>query len=168
MAQDERRHGVRERHGSDDLGANLRMNANFLEFLCGERARLRENVLRQPPVLPMSCRSAAGLDGVNLVARHPQHACEARRIGAAPGECDSEPSGPSRSIASASASVVARCSSDIRCAFRRSSSILPRYILYALLASNRDAAVNGSSHSDDADSAEAAMTAHAAAIAPPT
>ena len=45
VAQDQRRHWIRERHGADDLGADLRMDADLLELFLRQRSRLRQNVL---------------------------------------------------------------------------------------------------------------------------
>ena len=46
MAQDEGRNRIGERHGGDNLGADLRMNPDLLELLLGERPGLRQDVLR--------------------------------------------------------------------------------------------------------------------------
>ena len=45
MAEDERRHRIRERHRGDDLGADLRMDADFLELFLRQRTGLGQNVL---------------------------------------------------------------------------------------------------------------------------
>ena len=42
-----------KRHGRNDVGANLRVGLDLLEFFRREWARLRENVVR-PASLPMS------------------------------------------------------------------------------------------------------------------
>ena len=45
VAQDQRRHRVGERHGGDDLRADLRVDADLLELFLRERSRLRQDVL---------------------------------------------------------------------------------------------------------------------------
>ena len=45
MAEDQRRHRIRERHAADDLGADLRVDADLLELLLRQRPRLRQDVL---------------------------------------------------------------------------------------------------------------------------
>ncbi len=45
MAEDQRRHRIRERHGGDDLRADLRMDADLLELFLRQRSGLRQDVL---------------------------------------------------------------------------------------------------------------------------
>ena len=73
VAEDERRHRVRERHRADDLGADLRVNANLLELFLGERTRLREDVLGHGQLADV-VEQRRGLDALNLVVGHAQRA----------------------------------------------------------------------------------------------
>ena len=77
VAQNERRDRIGERNTSNDLGPDLRMNSNFLEFFLRERARLRKNVLgyRQLADVVQERRSFHALD---LALGHPDAFRKAR------------------------------------------------------------------------------------------
>jgi hypothetical protein len=106
VAHDERCHGIGERHSGDDLGADLRVDADLLELLRRERPGLRQNVLRDREIADVvqQCR---GLDALNLRIGQPQLVGE-------PGRVDLHAADVHlrrlilASIARASASVVAR------------------------------------------------------------
>src|SRR6184192_1616904 len=75
MAEDEGRHRVREGHSTDDLRADLRMDANLLEFFLSERTRLRQDVFGHRE-LPDVMQQRGGLDALDLVFRHAERARE--------------------------------------------------------------------------------------------
>ena len=79
VAQDERRDRVGERHGADDLGADLRVNADLLELFLRERARLREDVLGHGQLADV-VQQRRGLDALDLVVGHAQRAGQARGV----------------------------------------------------------------------------------------
>ena len=68
VAQDERRDRIRERHRADDLGADLRVNADLLEFFRRQRARLREDVLRHRELADV-VQQRRGLHALDLARR---------------------------------------------------------------------------------------------------
>ena len=78
VAEDERRHRVGERHRADDLGADLRVDADLLELLLGERSRLRQDVLGHRQLADV-VEQRRGLHALDLVVGH------AERLGDAGG-----------------------------------------------------------------------------------
>ncbi len=68
VAHDERRDRIRERHGRDDLGADLRVHPDFLELFLRERPSLREDVLRHGE-LPDILQQRRGLHALDVVIR---------------------------------------------------------------------------------------------------
>ncbi len=73
MAQDERCDRIRERHRADDVGADLRMGSDLLEFLRRQRPGLREDVLRNGE-LPDVVQQRRRLHALDLVLRHAERA----------------------------------------------------------------------------------------------
>ena len=69
VAQDERRHGIGERHAADDFGAHLRVNSDLLEFFLRERPGLREDVLRHGELADV-VEEGRRLHALNLGLRH--------------------------------------------------------------------------------------------------
>src|SRR5207245_11279226 len=80
MAEAEWRNRVREGHAADDLRADLRMDANLLEFFLSERTRLRQDVFGHRE-LPDVMQQRGGLHALDLVFRH---AARARESGGVP------------------------------------------------------------------------------------
>ena len=76
---DQRDDRIRERHVRDDLGADARMRLDAGELLGGERARLREDVLRHGQLADV-VQQRRGLDAADLALAH------AERLGQASGE----------------------------------------------------------------------------------
>ena len=68
--------GYGKRHAADDLGADLRMNADLLELLLRQRARLRQDVLGHGELADV-VEQRRGLDALDLVLRHAERAREA-------------------------------------------------------------------------------------------
>ena len=66
MAENERRHRIREGHPGDDLGADLRVDADLLELLRGERSWLGQDVLGHGQ-LPDVMEQRRGPDALDLV-----------------------------------------------------------------------------------------------------
>ena len=81
VAEDQRRHRIRERHAADDLGADLRVDADLLELFLRQRAGLREDVLGHGELADV-VQQRRGLDALDLVVRH------ARALRARPGGVD--------------------------------------------------------------------------------
>ena len=79
MAEDQRRDRIGERHCRDDLRPDLRMDADFLEFLLCERARLRQHVLGHGELADV-VQQRGGLDALNLVRRQSRRSRQAGRI----------------------------------------------------------------------------------------
>ena len=77
VAQDERRDRIRERHARDDVGADLRVDADLLKLLLRERAGLREDVLGHRKLADV-VQQRRGLYALNLVFRHADGFCEPR------------------------------------------------------------------------------------------
>ena len=68
MGEDQWRHGVRKRNGGDDFGADLGMDADLLEFLLGQRSRLRQDVFRDRQ-LPDVVQQRGRLDALDVGCR---------------------------------------------------------------------------------------------------
>ncbi len=68
VAEDQRRHGIRERHGRDDFRADLRVNADLLELFLRQRPGLGQDVLGHRE-LPDVVEQRRRLDALNLVGR---------------------------------------------------------------------------------------------------
>ena len=79
VAEDQRRHRIRERHGADDLGADLRMDADLLELFLRQRAGLRQDVLRHGELADV-VQQRRGLDALDLGVGHAEAARDAGRI----------------------------------------------------------------------------------------
>ena len=79
VAQDQRRHGIGERHRADDVGADLRMGADLLELFRRQRARLGQNVLGHRELADI-VQQRRRLDALDLVLAHAQTARQRRRI----------------------------------------------------------------------------------------
>jgi hypothetical protein len=79
VAQDQRRHRIRERHGADDVGADLRVDANFLELLLRQGTRLRQDVLGHRELADV-VQQRRGLDALNFRVGHAEPARDARGI----------------------------------------------------------------------------------------
>ena len=69
VAEDQRRHRIRERHGADDLGADLRMHADLLELFLRQRAGLRQDVLRHRELADV-VQQRRGLDALDFGVGH--------------------------------------------------------------------------------------------------
>ena len=69
VAQNERRHRVRERHTRNNLRADLRMDPDLLEFLLRQRAGLRENVLGHRQLADV-VQERRGFHALNLALGH--------------------------------------------------------------------------------------------------
>ena len=79
VAQDQRRDRVGKRHAADDLGADLRMDPDLLEFLLRERTRLRQDVLGHGELADV-VQERGGLDALDFVLGHPERAREPGRV----------------------------------------------------------------------------------------
>ncbi len=79
VAQDERRHRVRERDAGDDVGAHLRVNANLLELFGCQRTRLGEDVLRHGELADV-VQERSRPDRLDFVLAHAERASHARRV----------------------------------------------------------------------------------------
>ena len=71
VAQNERRHRVRERHRADDLGADLGVDADLLELLLRQRSRLRQDVLGHGQLADI-VEQGRRLHALDLVVGHAQ------------------------------------------------------------------------------------------------
>ena len=76
VAENQRRHGIRKRHAADDLGADLRVDADLLEFLLRERPGLRQDVLGHGQLADV-VQQRRRLHALNLVVAHAERAREA-------------------------------------------------------------------------------------------
>ena len=79
MTEDERRDQVRKRHRADDSCANLRVDADLLEFFRRQRSRLGEDVLghgKLADVVQERCR----LHAADIALRHAERAREANGV----------------------------------------------------------------------------------------
>ena len=76
VAEDQRRHRIRERHAADDLGADLRVDADLLELFLRQRPGLRQDVLGHRQLADV-VQQRRGLDALDLVLRHAERAREA-------------------------------------------------------------------------------------------
>ena len=79
MAEDQRRHRVRERDGADDVGADLRVRADLLELFGRERPRLRQDVLGHGQLADV-VQQRGRLDSLDVVLGHPERAGERRGV----------------------------------------------------------------------------------------
>ena len=79
VAEDQRRHRIRKRHAADDLGADLRVNPDLLEFLLRQRPGF-DRMCSGTASLPMSCSSAAVFTPCISLSRHPERARETGRV----------------------------------------------------------------------------------------
>ena len=79
MAQNQRRHRIRERHRAHDVGADLRMRADLLELLGRQRTRLREDVLGHRELADV-VQQGGRLDALDFVLRHAHRARDRRRV----------------------------------------------------------------------------------------
>ena len=95
VAQDQRRHGIRERHRADDVGADLRMRADLLELFGRQRARLGQDVLGHRQLADV-VQQRRRLHALDLVLAHPERRAPAPPRRAARGGCAAARSGPSR------------------------------------------------------------------------
>ena len=68
VAEDQRRHRIGERHRGDDLRADLRVNADLLEFFLRQRAGLRQDVLGHRQLADV-VQQRRGLDALDFVRR---------------------------------------------------------------------------------------------------
>ena len=75
MAENQRRDRIRERHAADDFGPDLRVNADLLELLLRQRARLRQNVLRDGELADV-VEQRGRLQTLSVVGRHPERASQ--------------------------------------------------------------------------------------------
>ena len=75
MAEDQRRHRIRERHRADDVGADLRMRADLLELFRRQRPRLRQDVLGHRELADV-VQQRRRLHALDVVLRHPERARE--------------------------------------------------------------------------------------------
>ena len=73
VAQDQRRHRIRERHRAHDVGADLRMGADLLELFGRQRPRLREDVLGHGQLADV-VQQRRRLHALDLVLAHPEAA----------------------------------------------------------------------------------------------
>ena len=80
MALDDRRHGVREGHVRDDLGADLRMDLHPLELFLRQRARLRQNVLGHGQLADV-VQQRGGSQALDVRLRHAHRLGNAGRVG---------------------------------------------------------------------------------------
>ena len=79
VAEDQRRDRIRERHRADDLGADLRMDADLLELFLRQRAGLRQDVLGHGELADV-VQQRRGLDALDLGVGHAEAARDAGRI----------------------------------------------------------------------------------------
>ena len=79
VAQDQRRHRIRERHRADDVGADLRMRANLLELFGRQRTRLRQDVLGHRELADV-VQQRRGLHALDLVLGHAERARDRGRV----------------------------------------------------------------------------------------
>ena len=79
VAEDQRRHRIRERHGADDLGADLRVHANLLELFLRQRAGLRQDVLGHRELADV-VQQRRGLHALDLGVGHAEPARDARGV----------------------------------------------------------------------------------------
>ena len=79
VAEDERRHRIGERHAADDLGADLRVDADLLELLLRERSRLGEDVLGDRELADV-VQERRRLHALDLGVRHAERPRQARRV----------------------------------------------------------------------------------------
>ncbi len=79
MAEDQRRHRIRERHRADDVGADLRMGADLLELFGRQRPRLRQDVLGHRQLADV-VQQRRRLHALDVVLGHPERARERRRV----------------------------------------------------------------------------------------
>ena len=80
VTKDNGRHRHGERHGRDDLGANLRMDANLGELLGRERPRLRQDV-RRDGELPDVVQQRRGAHRLDFARGHVEHLGQTGRVG---------------------------------------------------------------------------------------
>src|SRR5689334_25432162 len=71
MTEDERSDRVWKRHGGDDVGADLWVSLDLLEFLRCQRPRLGENVIRHRELADV-VQQCSGLDRLHLELVHPE------------------------------------------------------------------------------------------------
>ena len=95
VAQDERRHRIRERDAGDDVGADLRVNADLLELFGRQRTRLGEDVLRHGELADV-VQQRGRPDRLDFVVGHAERACHARRVHLDTSDVVGRASGPSR------------------------------------------------------------------------
>ena len=79
VAEDERRHRVREGHGTDDLRADLRMDADLLELLLRQRAGLRQDVFGHGELADV-VEQRRRLDALDFGVGHAEPARDAGRV----------------------------------------------------------------------------------------
>ena len=79
MAQNKRGDRVGKRNGTDDRRSHLRVDADLLKLLWAERARLREDVLRDRELADV-VQQGRGLDGLGLGFRHAHRARKASGV----------------------------------------------------------------------------------------
>ena len=79
VAEDERRHRIGKRHPADDLGADLRVDADLLELFLGERPRLRQDVLGHGELADV-VQERRGLDTLDVGAGHAERAGQASGV----------------------------------------------------------------------------------------
>ena len=79
MAQDQRRHRIRERHRADDVRADLRMRADLLELLGRQRPGLRQDVLGHGELADV-VQQRRRLHALDFVLRHAQRARDGRGV----------------------------------------------------------------------------------------
>ena len=74
-----RRHGVRERHASEDLGAHLRVYLDLLALLRSERTRLAQDVLRHGELADV-VEQRGRAHALHVGGRHAERFREAGRV----------------------------------------------------------------------------------------
>jgi hypothetical protein len=79
VAEDQGCHRIGERHRTDDLRADLRVDANLLKLFLRQGTRLGEDVLRHGK-LPDVVQERRGFHPLNFAVRHAERFRQARRI----------------------------------------------------------------------------------------
>ena len=75
VAEDQRRHRIGKRHAADDFGADLRVDADLLEFFLRQRPGLRQDVLGNRQLADV-VQQRRGLDALDLGLGHAERARE--------------------------------------------------------------------------------------------
>ena len=79
VTQNQRRDRIGERHRADDLGADLRVNADLLELFRRQRSRLGQDVLRNGELADV-VQQGGRLHALDLALAHAERARQARRV----------------------------------------------------------------------------------------